>query len=231
MKFRFESLVVGLAIVIMGWIIGQGLQKRENIRSVTVRGFSEKTVEANRVTWPIRFKAFNNDIGKLYADIKRTRTQVLEFLEKGGIDTSEITIKAPQVEDRKANMYSDGIREGQSRYYATCIITVTSTDVEAVRKLIDNQEKLLLQGIVLENQEWRSEVYEYTGLNDIKPGMIAEATTNAREAAEKFAKDSHSKVGKIKTASQGSFSISDSDATTPHIKNVRVVTTITYLLD
>lgn len=88
-----------------------------------------------------------------------------------------------------------------------------------------------MQGIVLANQDWRGEIYEYTALNTIKPEMIAEATKNAREAAEKFAKDSHSKVGKIKTASQGSFSITDSDATTPQIKNVRVVTTITYLLD
>lgn len=230
-NFRFESIVVGVAIIVMGWIIGNGLQKRDSNRTVTVRGFSEKTVQANKVTWPISFKVFGNDIHQLYADLQKTRNEVVDFLKKGGIAEDEIIIKAPSVEDRKANMYSDEIRAGQSRYYATCIVTVTSSDVEAVRKLISNQEKLLMQGIVLANQDWRGEIYEYTALNTIKPEMIAEATKNAREAAEKFAKDSHSKVGKIKTASQGSFSIADSDATTPQIKNVRVVTTITYLLD
>ena len=60
--------------------------------------------------------------------------------------------------------------------------------------------------------------------------MIEEATQNARASAEKFAKDSDSKLGKIKSANQGQFSISDRDANTPHIKTIRVVSTIDYLL-
>ena len=60
--------------------------------------------------------------------------------------------------------------------------------------------------------------------------MIEEATKNARATAEKFAKDSDSRLGKIKTASQGQFSIEDRDQNTSHIKNVRVVTTVEYYL-
>ena len=73
--------------------------------------------------------------------------------------------------------------------------------------------------------------YEYTDLNSIKPEMIAEATANARQAADKFASDSDSKLGKIKTASQGQFSIEDRDQYTPNIKTVRIVTYITYYLE
>ena len=72
--------------------------------------------------------------------------------------------------------------------------------------------------------------YEFTGLNEVKPRMIEEATKNARAAAEKFAKDSDSELGKIRNASQGQFSISDRDAYTPYIKSVRVVTTVNYYL-
>ena len=61
--------------------------------------------------------------------------------------------------------------------------------------------------------------------------MIEEATRNAREAADKFAKDSESKLGKIKTAQQGLFSIENRDQYTPHIKTVRVVTSIDYYLE
>ena len=73
-------------------------------------------------------------------------------------------------------------------------------------------------------------VYEFTGLNNVKPQMIEEATKNARAAAEKFAKDSDSSLGKIRNASQGQFSISDRDANTPYIKSIRVVTTVNYYL-
>ena len=64
----------------------------------------------------------------------------------------------------------------------------------------------------------------------MKPEMIEEATRNARAAAEKFAKDSDSSLGKIRNASQGQFSITNRDDNTPYIKTVRVVTTINYYL-
>jgi hypothetical protein len=60
--------------------------------------------------------------------------------------------------------------------------------------------------------------------------MVEEATKNAREVAVKFAQDSHSKLGKIKNASQGLFSIQSRDSSTPYIKKVRVVTTVEYYL-
>lgn len=61
--------------------------------------------------------------------------------------------------------------------------------------------------------------------------MIEEATKNARNAAEKFAIDSNSKLGKIKRANQGQFTISDRDPNTPYIKTIRVVTTVDYYLE
>ncbi|MGL6154369.1 MAG: hypothetical protein ACRC0W_04470, partial [Cetobacterium sp.] len=72
--------------------------------------------------------------------------------------------------------------------------------------------------------------YLYTGLNSIKPSMIEEATTNAREVAEKFAKDSKSSLGKIKSANQGQFVIENRDQHNPQIKKVRVVSTVEYYL-
>jgi hypothetical protein len=87
---------------------------------------------------------------------------------------------------------------------------------------------LIDMGIVI-NNNYAS--YEFTGLNNIKPQMIENATKNARAAAEKFAKDSESKLGKIRNASQGVFSIDYRDENTPHIKKVRVVTTVDFALE
>ena len=88
----------------------------------------------------------------------------------------------------------------------------------------------------LGNNEYRTGNYHsqteyiFTRLNEVKPEMIEEATRKAREVAEKFASDSQSKLGKIKNASQGQFSIYARDKNNPHIKKVRVVSTVQYYL-
>ncbi len=97
---------------------------------------------------------------------------------------------------------------------------------------MERQTELLKQGIAIVAGDYQYQTtYEYTDLNSIKPEMIAEATKNAREAANKFAEDSDSKLGKIKTASQGQFSIEDRDQYTPYLKKVRVVSSIVYYLN
>lgn len=132
--------------------------------------------------------------------------------------------------DLQAERYSNN--DKPYRYNITTVITVTSGKVDLVRGLIASQGELLKQGIAISGGDYRYNVsYDYTSLNSIKPKMIEEATKNARAAAEKFAKDSDSKLGKIKKAYQGQFSIDDRDANTPYIKKIRVVTTIDYSLE
>jgi hypothetical protein len=121
--------------------------------------------------------------------------------------------------------------EIEFRYVATSTITLFSREVEAVREAMKNVIDLGRNGIALSGPRYGSQVqFLFTGLNDIKPDMLEQATINARAAAEKFAEDSKSTLGKIRTARQGVFSIADRDSTTPHIKKVRVVSTIVYYL-
>ena len=118
------------------------------------------------------------------------------------------------------------------RYVAKSVITVTSTNVDLVRGLITKQAELMRQGIALVSEEYGSDqvTYSFTGLNDIKPAMVEEATKNARATAQKFADDSDCSLGGIRNAQQGQFSIESRDQNTPYIKNIRVVNTIEYSL-
>ena len=91
---------------------------------------------------------------------------------------------------------------------------------------------LAKDGIAISDQDYNSKAqFLFTELNSVKPDMIQSATQNARQVAEKFAKDSDSKLGKIKKAAQGQFSINDRDSNTPYIKKVRIVSTLTYYLN
>ena len=87
------------------------------------------------------------------------------------------------------------------------------------------------QGVALIRSYEYDTQYLFTALDQIKPEMIAEATRDARSAAQQFAEDSGSKVGAIRNAQQGYFSIEDRDRFSPEQKTVRVVTTIEYFLE
>ena len=155
---------------------------------------------------------------------------MIDFLKAGGIKDSEITVSVPEISDKYATEY--GSNDRAFRYIAKNVITVYTSDVDAVLALMSRQSDLLKKGIVTGgSNQWENPVeFKYEGLNEIKPEMIEEATRNAREAAQKFAKDSDSRLGKIKTANQGTFTIENRDSNTPYIKKVRVVTSVTYYL-
>nr|WP_279161532.1 SIMPL domain-containing protein [Muribaculum intestinale] len=225
------ALLIATGILFLGVFIKSGIDNfAYRDRVVAVRGLAEKEVMANKVTWPIVCKEVGNDLTSIYDKITSNTAKISKFLTDNGISADEILVQPPQILDLQAERY--GSNDRPFRYNVTSVVVVTSPNVEKVNKLISRQTELLKQGIAITagDYEYRT-IYEYTALNDIKPGMIAEATANAREAADKFAADSKSRLGKIKTASQGQFDISDRDPYTPYLKKVRVVSTIVFYLE
>ena len=216
----------------MGNALSNGIVEYKDMdRTVTVKGLSEREVMADKVTWSLMYKELGNDPSQIYDLLEQKNNKVVAFLKSSGIKSQDISINPPVITDRQADNYGNEIMT--YRYKATSVITVTSNEVEKVRKLLTKQSQLMKQGIALVSNEYgntNSVIYEYTGLNKIKPEMIKEATENARATAQKFADDSDSKLGKIRTAQQGQFSITNRDDNTPHIKNIRVVSTIEYTL-
>lgn len=229
--FLVLGVTVGIGLLLLGIQMKRGFREiSENRRVVTVRGLSEREVNANKVTWPIVSKEMGDELPAIYTQLENTNRIILDFLKSNGIRDDEISINAPEVIDLQADRYNSGYTP--FRYNVTNVIVVTSSQIEKVNSLIKRQVELLKEGVAIVAGDYQYRIqYEYTDLNSIKPDMIADATKNAREAALKFAEDSDSKLGKIKTASQGQFSIEDRDQYTPYIKRIRVVSSIEYFLD
>lgn len=225
------GLFICLGLTILGFTLRSGVIRfKEFERTVSVKGLSERDVPADVAVWPIRFTSAHNDLSALYAKLEGDTREIQAFLQQLGFDSSEITVSAPAITDKLAQQYGSPSEVGL-RYVASQSVTVYTPKVEEVRTSINRLSELGKKGVVIGGQEYMGQTeYLFTRLNDIKPGMIEEATRLAREVAEKFAKDSQSELGKIKTANQGQFTITDRDSNTPHIKKVRVVATVEYYL-
>lgn len=229
------ALLLAVGIAAGGWFVGRGvIEARTGDRYVTVKGVSERAVRADLALWPLRFVATGNDLSEVQAKIDSDTDAVVTFLRNNGTTDEEIQLQGLDVTDLLAQTYRSGPVE--SRFIVARTILVRSTDVDRINATSQRIGALLSAGVVLSSDFMAGPFYTFTGLNEIKPEMIAEATRNARQGAEQFAADSGSAVGGIRSANQGVFQILAQDGT-PGLdenrqinKTVRVVSTVEYFL-
>ena len=231
-------ILLAIGISLGGWFIGDGFYKgRIADRYVTVKGLAERDVKADIALWPLRYVATDDNLKNAQQKINESHQKVMAFLKAHNIDLSFAEVRKLEVTDVLANPYRSG--PSTNRYIISQTIMVRSENPQNILKTSQDVGKLVDQGVVLSSRsEWEGgPTFLFTRLNELKPGMIAEATANARAAAEQFAQDSGSKLGGIRSANQGIFVILPRDnapgvVETDQIdKTVRVVATIDYLLE
>ncbi len=231
------TIIMAAGLALGGWFMGNGFFKgRASERFVTVKGVSERDVHADIGLWPIRFVSTDDDLARAQEKNARSKKLILDFLERHGIDQEAIHLQRLSVNDLLATPYRSG--STKSRYIINQTLMVRTEDPRLIQKASQDVGELVKAGVVLSSEGGMTNVptYLFTRLSHLKPEMIAEATANARRAAEQFAKDSGSQIGKIRQANQGVFVILPRDRA-PGImegsqlgKTLRVVSTIQYYL-
>lgn len=222
--------IFAVGLTTSGYVLGDGLRRAKMAeRSVTVRGVSERDVTADLATWTVSFSDEGTTLAPVQASVDQKSGAVRAFFQKAGFKPDEISDTAIN-----ANSSFDRDRK-EERVTVSRSIQLRSRDVMKVRNAYARQSELIRDGVPINGSNVS---YVFTGLNKLKPEMIAEANKNARTSAEEFARDSGAAVGRIKTASQGYFSVGARDGEacdecgssggTSPFQKVRVVTTIDY---
>lgn len=221
--------VLSLGLVLGGYLLGNGLVRaKEADRAVTVRGLAERNVTADLATWTISYSATE-------ANLQAAQTKVREDTRAIEAFFAGLGFPREALQPTGANVASYSDMNG-TRYTVRQRLALRTTDIARAQRAVAEQFDLVNRGVLLE--EGSAMAYTFTRLNAIKPPMVAEATRDARAAAEQFAKDSGTTVGAIKDATQGYFEIESRDgdtggqwgvSDTPY-KKVRVVTTVSFSL-
>jgi uncharacterized protein len=229
--------VLALGIAFAGFSAGQSLvHSRLGFRTVTVKGLSERPVKADLGFWPVSFVATGDSLEEARQSLTTAETAVTGFLNTRGFPATSYQVQNISVEDKLASSYSGGGYSGP-RFVLTENMLVKTTEVDKLAETARSTGDLLKLGVVFANQGGGGgPSFQFTGLNEMKGALLTEATQRAREAADKFAKESGAKVGAIQNANQGVIEVNaavDIPDTSPDRqidKKVRVVTTITYFL-
>ena len=231
------ALLLALGIGAAGGFVGTSLvESRQPLRVVTVKGLSERAVQANLGFWPIRFVATGATLEDARASLERSEAAVQKFLADRGFAEDEIQVQSVLVEDRAAG-YNAGSTPDEFRFVLTEDMLVTTDKVLELADASRSVADLLRQGVVFSSDAYSAGAsFVFTGINDLKSEMLTEATQRAKETAEQFAAESGAKVGAIQTANQGVFEIlpaveiPNDRPEKQFDKKVRVVSTITYFL-
>lgn len=230
------ALAVALGLVVAGMAVGQGLERfRAADRSVTVKGLAEKDVPADFAVWTLSFRRAGNDFASVQKELAADRERVAGFLAQQGFKPDEIELRPLQVEDLLARDYAQANQP--LRYNGVGRVLVKSARAPAIEAAAKAVDPLIQAGVPLAGEQDGSSAprYQLRGLNAVKGPLLAEATRNAREQAEKFASEAGAELGRLKSANQGVISLSaddgsDGDHSPSRVKRLRVVSTFTYEL-
>jgi hypothetical protein len=194
LRWLGTAAVLAVGVVAGGYLLGNGLLRaKEADRAVTVRGLAERNVTADLATWTISYSATGDDLASVQAKVRADTRAIEEFFAGLGFPRNAL-----QPTGANVSTYSDN---GVTRYTVRQRLALRTQDIARAQRAVARQFDLVNKGVLLE--EGSGMAYTFTKLNAIKPAMVAEATKDARSAAEQFAKDSGTSVGAIRDATQG----------------------------
>jgi len=241
-----SAIIIGVCLLIGlatgGYYIGKGSTRfKSDIRTVTVKGLVEKEVKADQAVWTLSFRRTSENLKDAHARITADKELSVAFLKKQGFKEEEINLQPMKIVDKLARDYDSGQANERYRYVATSAVRVMTKNVGLVIKSLGETEKLLKAGVLLDGQMdgIANPRYTITVFNELRPQLLAEATKNARLTAQQFASDSGAKIGKIRSANQGTIQIFGSDGndesayyspTSTPVKKIRVVSTFEFEL-
>lgn len=234
---RLVGVLLAAAIAFAGYSVGEGLLKlRTGDRSVTIKGLAEQDVKSDFAVWALSFRRAGNAFADVQQSLADDRTRVVAFLKSQGFTDDELDAAPVQVQDVYAREYAQA--NAPLRYNGVGRVTVKTARVDAVAKAANQTDPLIAQGVQLtgEGEGQGLPVFQLRGVNALKPGLLQQATANAREQAVAFAADAGATLGVLKSANQGVIRITDDDGADFDRgrtigKRLRVVSTFVYQLD
>lgn len=224
------ALFLAGGLALGGYFIGTGISCRDaGSRAISVKGLSEREEPASIAIWTLGYNVTGNELPEITAKLAESTKAVMAYLKAAGFDDAELAQQPPAIRDTSMQERDKDAQPLPYRYSASQSVLLRTTKVDKVKPAVAGTSTLMTSGVMLSSASQPK--YLFDRLNEVKPGMIEEATKNARIAGEQFARDSHIKLGRLRDASQGWFQVEDRDEATPERKVVRVVVEVRFEIE
>lgn len=203
-------------------------------RWVTVLGSAERIVAADLAIWSIRVVASGADLAQTQTKLDEEVDALTVFLVGEGIEQDAIDAGRPEVVDLLTLAERPEGVEDSVRFMLSQVVTVRIGDVEAVNRAAARIGELSKLGVQVSGAN--APVFQYTGLSELKPALLAEAVEAARTSALGLVTSVDGQVGAIRHAREGELVIEPRDgasfgeAEQAVEKRIRLSATVEFVL-
>ncbi|MEG6522295.1 SIMPL domain-containing protein [Desulfotomaculum sp. 1211_IL3151] len=197
--------LIALSLVICALVLANPLSNFASSKtSIVVTGAAKKEIVSDFAVWSGSFYQESADLAEAYGNLKNALATVKSYLVSKGVPEDQIIISS--ISTMPQYIYNqNGNSTGQiSSYRLSQTVEIKSNDVQKIASIARESTELIEQGLIFESLPPQ---YFYTKLNDLKVNILAEATKNAKERAEKMATSTGSNIGAIRSAKMGVFQI------------------------
>jgi hypothetical protein len=203
-----SAIIFAIAICIVAWMLSSTWRKtHETKETIKVTGLAEKNFVSDLIVWSGFFSRKMKSMQEAFATLKKDADAIQEYLVSKGINPKEMVFSAVNINKEFKNTYDKDGRITNSYfdgYTLTQNLEIESKEVDKVESISREVTELINSGIEFNSSEPR---YYYTKLAELKLEMLAAATSDAKNRAERIAKNSGGSLGSLRNASMGIFQI------------------------
>ena len=191
------GVILGLSLVIAALLVsGTLLDIKELNNVISISGSAKLPVTSDSARWTGNFSrtAFATNLKSGYEAMKKDEGLVAAYLDEQGFAGKYEISPVYMYEIYKSDAYAP------KEYNLTQSIEVKSDDVEKVKNLAKNIEKVIAQGVIFSSNPVE---YYYSKLPDVRVSLLPEAIKDAKARAQAIADSSGAKVDNVKSVAMG----------------------------
>jgi hypothetical protein len=214
-----DWIAPSLAIVVAAWIPSAAWERvktKPKERVIQVTGSAKRRIVSDQIEWTATVDTRDMDRVTAYRNLDAHVDKTVAYLVAHGIAADAIRVSSASLEERRR---SEVVGVGDERFerdvpdgfVAVQRVTVRSSDVPAVEKVSREDTELLESGISVTSS---SPDYFYTGLGELKIEMLAEASGDARQRADKMLESAGGgTIARLRSADMGVINVNPPNST------------------
>ncbi|QIG90458.1 SIMPL domain-containing protein [Chryseobacterium sp. POL2] len=208
MKQYITVGIAALGLIISAAFLGNAIKNRNKAdNTISVTGLGSKTFTSDLITWSGSFSKNNFDLKSAYDELAIDKNVIAQYLKSKGVKDDEMVFSAVDIQKnfRSYNDANGNYVQGEfAGYNLSQSVSIESKEVAKIENISRNITEIINRGIEFTSS---SPQYFYTKLAEVKQQMIADATKDAKERAEKIADNAGSSLGNLKKATMGVIQI------------------------